>query len=211
MVPEVELQRLHDLGVAEVEHLRPLLDQRHPGAESGEHRRVLDPDHPGADDHHASPGTCSRVRIWSESSTRIPSNSTMCRTGRRRAGGDHDLVRRQRPMRPRVPRCRPTACAGRGSDAAPAISSMWLRISWARIDLGLATDDVLQPGEQIGDRDLLLDPVARPVQVALLHPGQVEDGLAQGLGGDRAGVDADAADHALAVDRRRPCCRAWRP
>ena len=49
VVAQVELQRLDDLGVAEVEHLRPLLHQRDPGAQRGEHRRVLDADHAGAD------------------------------------------------------------------------------------------------------------------------------------------------------------------
>ena len=52
LVAQVELQRLDDLGVAEVEHRRALLDDGHPGAERGEHRGVLDADHPGADHDH---------------------------------------------------------------------------------------------------------------------------------------------------------------
>ena len=51
-VAQVELERLDDLGVAEVEHRGPLLDDGDPRAEGGEHRRVLDADHAGADDDH---------------------------------------------------------------------------------------------------------------------------------------------------------------
>jgi hypothetical protein len=38
-VAQVELQRLDDLGVAEVEHAVALLDDGHAAAERGEHRR----------------------------------------------------------------------------------------------------------------------------------------------------------------------------
>src|SRR5690606_13718090 len=64
--------------------------------------------------------------------------------------------------------------------------------------LDLAPDHVLGARQQVGDRDVALDPVARAVQVALGEPGEVEDRLPQRLGRDRAGVDADAAHHAPA-------------
>ena len=67
-------------------------------------------------------------------------------------------------------------------------------------DLRLATNHVLQPSQQVGDGDLLLDPVAGTVEVAKLHAGQVEDCLTQGFGRDRASVDADAPNHRPAVD-----------
>ena len=51
-VAQVELQRLDDLGIAEVQHGVALLDDGDLGAERGEHRRVLDADHAGADHHH---------------------------------------------------------------------------------------------------------------------------------------------------------------
>ena len=49
-VAEVVLQRLDDLGVAEVEQAVSPLDHGDPRAQGGEHRGVLDPDHAGADD-----------------------------------------------------------------------------------------------------------------------------------------------------------------
>ena len=51
-VAQVEAQRLDDLGVAEVQHVLPLLDDGHLAAQRGEHRRVLDADHARADHHH---------------------------------------------------------------------------------------------------------------------------------------------------------------
>src|SRR4029450_11010481 len=49
VVPQMELQGFDDLGIAEVEHLVTLLDQRHSGAEGSEHRRVLYADDSGTD------------------------------------------------------------------------------------------------------------------------------------------------------------------
>ena len=62
-------------------------------------------------------------------------------------------------------------------------------------DLDLLADHVLGAGQQVGRGDLLLDPVAGAVQLALAHPGQVDDRLAQRLRRDGAGVDAHAAEH----------------
>ena len=44
------LEPLDDLGVAELEQARPLLDDSDRRPEGREHRRVLDPDHSRADD-----------------------------------------------------------------------------------------------------------------------------------------------------------------
>ena len=83
-------------------------------------------------------------------------------------------------------------------------------VELAADDLGLAADDVRRTGQQVLDGDVLLDPVVLAVEVAHVHAGQVEDGLAQGLGRDRAGVDADAADHVAALDDRRALAQLGR-
>jgi hypothetical protein len=70
--------------------------------------------------------------------------------------------------------------------------------------LGFSTDDVLQSGQQVRDRDLFLDPIAGPVKVPQLHAGEVEHRFAQGLGRDRSGVDANATNHGLAIDDANP-------
>ena len=68
--------------------------------------------------------------------------------------------------------------------------------------VGLLADDVLGPGQQIRGGDLVLDAVAGAVELALIHAGQVEHGLAQRLGRDGAGVDAHAAEHRTLFDDR---------
>nr|BFF21964.1 hypothetical protein GCM10025730_54850 [Promicromonospora thailandica] len=70
--------------------------------------------------------------------------------------------------------------------------------------LDLAPDHVLQAGQQVLDGDVLLEPVAGPVHVAHLQTGQVQHGLAQGLGRDGAGVQADTADLVASFDHRDP-------
>jgi hypothetical protein len=59
-----------------------------------------------------------------------------------------------------------------------------------------------RPVGQVADRDLVLDPVALPVHLALVQAGQVQDRLTHGLGRDGAGVDADAAEHVGPLDDR---------
>src|SRR6185437_12008021 len=68
----------------------------------------------------------------------------------------------------------------------------------------LAADHVPGAPGQVGDGDVVLDPVALPVHLALVQAGEVEHGLAQGLGRDRAGVQAHATEHLGALDDRDP-------
>ena len=131
VVAQVELERLDDLGIAEVEHLGALLDQRHPGAQGGEHRGVLDADHAGPDHHH---GVGHLLQLEDLVGVEHPRavELDVGRSRRQRAGGDDDLVSGQGAVqllpldvdRQRV----------RVDEAAiPGISSMWLRSSWDRI------------------------------------------------------------------------------
>ena len=53
---------------------------------------------------------------------------------------------------------------------------------------------------EVTDRDLVLDAVTAAIEIALTQPGQIENGLTQGLGGDGAGVDAHPTDHVAAID-----------
>ena len=67
-------------------------------------------------------------------------------------------------------------------------------------DVHFGLDDVLNAEGEIGHGDLLLDPIVHAVDGAVVVAGEVQDRLAHGLGGDGAGVDADAADRAHALD-----------
>ena len=69
-------------------------------------------------------------------------------------------------------------------------------------DAALALDDLARPQREILDPDLLLEPVGRRCPAA--EAGQVQDGLADGLRGDRAGVDGDPAEMAPPLDERDP-------
>ena len=118
------------------------------------------------------------------------------------AGGDHDLVRGG-PADPAVAavdlhrvRVEEAARAGHGRD--PVTGQL------AAHHVHLPADHVAGAGGQVGDGDLVLDPVALPVHLPLVEAGQVEDRLAQRLGRDRARVQAHAADHVLALDDRHP-------
>ena len=126
------------------------------------------------------------------------SNSTLAGPGGPGAGGDHDLVRGG-PADPALAavhfhgvRVEEAARAGHGRD--PVAGQL------AAHHVHLAADHVGGPGGQVGDGDLVLDPVALPVHLPLVQAGQVENRLAQGLGRDRARVQAHAADHVLALD-----------
>src|SRR5262249_25991620 len=67
-------------------------------------------------------------------------------------------------------------------------------------DIALPADHVLGPGGQVGDGDLVLEPVGLPVHLSLVEAGQVEHRRAEGLGRDGAGVEAHPAEHAGPLD-----------
>ena len=145
----------------------------------------------------------SRIR-WSSNSTsagragRVPVAMTTCSAA--------DLCARRA-----VAGRRPATVCGSRNRPVPADEVDAVADQLVADDLDLAADDVLGAAEQVGDGDVVLDPVVLAVELALVHAGQVEHGLAQGLGRDGAGVDADPADHAAGARRRRPACRAWPP
>ena len=147
-------------------------------------------------------GTFSRWTIPSESITVRSSNSTLSGRAGPGAGGDHDLVRAGLAAAARavvdLHRVRVGEAAGAGQHRDPVAGQL------AAHHVHLAADHVAGAGGQVGDGDLVLDPVALPVHLPLVQAGQVQDGLAQGLGRDRARVQADAADHVLALDDRHP-------
>ena len=189
------MQRLDDLVVAEVEHAVPLFDDGDLGAERGEHRRVLDADDAGADhDERCGDGIEREDRRRSRRPSR-PSKATRVGPRRAGAGGDDDPfgadlavlaaaggsatahgVRVDEARRTR--RGAPPGC-GRAGLRTTSISR--LMTCWVR-------------AERSCDGDVVLDPVALPVQLALRQAGEVEHGLPQRLRRNRAGIDAYAAD-----------------
>ncbi|MCO5546658.1 hypothetical protein L7F22_000092 [Adiantum nelumboides] len=201
-VAQVELQRLHDLRVAEPEHRVPLLHHGHPRAERGEHRRVLDADHPGADDDH-------RVRDPAQLQHLVGVDDVLAverdgvRAGRAGPGRD-DEVRGGDLVVVTPPRPLDDDGVRVGEARRPGQDVDVVAHQLVAHHLDLTADHVLGARQQVSYGDLGLDPVAGPVHLPLGEPGQVEDGLAQGLRRDRAGVDADPAHHVAAVGHRHP-------
>jgi hypothetical protein len=201
-VAQMELQRLHDLRIAELEHPLALLDHRDPAAQRGEQRRVLDPDHPGPDDHERRWDLLQlEYLVGVEHPGRVEVD--LGRPRRPGAGGDHDDRRgHRRPV---------TAMRTLHGDGVrieePAGAGEQLDVVTQQLGahhLYLAADHMLGARQQVGDRDVLLDPVARAVEVPLVHTGEVQHRFPQGIRRDRAVVDADAADHVLPVDDGHP-------
>ena len=186
---------------------RPLLDDGDLGAERGEHRRVLDADHAGADHHHRG-----RHLVHAQDLIGVDDRLAVEVDGRRprRLGADRDddLVGAELVLvavvvddddRVRVDELR-------GADEQRDVVARELVAD----DVDLPVDHMRRPGGQVGDRDVLLDPVGLAVQLALGQAGQVEHRLAQRLGRDGAGVDADAAHHVAAFDDRGPMAQLRR-
>ena len=195
--------------VAELEQPLALLDHRHLRAERGEHRRVLDADHAGADDDERA-----RDALQLQDAVRVEDRALVevdvaGRAGAR-ADGDDDRCRPSAGA-PRRSAPRRRSCAGRRTAPSPCSSATWLRASWSRMTSISRSITCCVRANEVVDRDLVLDPVALAVDLALGHAGQVEDGLAQRLGRDRARVHADAADHVPPLDDRRRAGRAWPP
>ena len=90
-VAQVEPQGLDDFGIAEIQHVLPLLDDGHLAAQRGEHRRVLDADHAGADHHHRC-----RDRLEIEDAVGVQHTLLVefhaFGAGRLGAGGDDDVL-----------------------------------------------------------------------------------------------------------------------
>ena len=68
------------------------------------------------------------------------------------------------------------------------------------VDFGL--DDVLHAEGEVRHGDAFLHPVVHAVDGFVVVAGEVQHGLAHGLGGDGAGVDAGAADDLAHLDQR---------
>jgi hypothetical protein len=200
-ITQLVLECFHDLQVAEVQHAFPAFDDGDLRSEGGEHRGVLDPDHPGADDHHRR-----RDPVHLQDLVGVDDGPPVERHRLRSSGPRAD---RQDDARSAVTvRTLPSAAetatvCGSTNRPSPSSISTRLRASWARITFDLATDHVLGARGQVGDRDVVLEPVRRAVHLALVQPGEVEDRLAERLRRDRAGVDADTAHHVPLLDDGR--------
>src|SRR5262249_3794982 len=89
------LQLLDDLPINEIEHFRPLLDDRHPYFQRGAHRRVLDSDHARAD-HDQLFRDARAVLHFAGVNYRLAVERNHRITSRTRTAGDENLFGRER-------------------------------------------------------------------------------------------------------------------
>ncbi len=68
----------------------------------------------------------------------------------------------------------------------------------------------LRAEDEVGHLDAIFEDVAAAVERALAKSAEIENGFAKHFAGNGSGVDADAADGALAVDDGDLLARVWR-
>ncbi len=187
--PQQVLERLADLAVEEAERAVALVDDGDLGAERAEHRGVLDADHAGPDDRHRARDAPLEV----QQPVRVDDRAVVERDGVRPRGlrpdGDHDAVGPDRLVGARDPHRVLVLERGVALEPADHVAAELLPH-----DRGLGAHDVRGAVHQLPERlavGLLQAGGVEHVERAL---GElVEHRLAQRLGGDRAGVDRDAA------------------
>ena len=138
-------------------------------------------------------GTCSRWMMPSESMMVFSSKATLAGRAGLVPDGDDDVVRADLPGPAAavvdLDLVRPGEPGGAGDDRDAVAGQL------AAHHVTFLGDHARGSGGQVRDRDLVLDPVGLPVDLALVDAGEIEDGLAERLGGNRARVQADSAKH----------------
>ena len=193
------LERLGDLAVEETQDLVAALDQRDLDAERRQHAGVLGADDAAADHDH---GLGQMVELEQAVGTEdgLVVERDALGAGRPGAGRDHEDLGAE-PLG--VVRAGHLQQVGRDEVGLAPDQVDVIAVEVAADQLELVADDLLADEDQVGDRDVLLDPIALAEQPAIAGPGQVQDGLAEGLGWDRARVDRRAAQHGTLLDDDR--------
>ena len=191
-------QRVDHLAVHEIEDRRTGLDDGDLDVERRDHRRVLEADHAGAhDDEVLGERVALQELIGIDDPLAVERHRVAVRGPR--AAGDQDVL---------------AAHARRAVDGfdfqgvgvhearRPRQRGHMIAVQLRADDFELAHEDLLDAEREVGDRDVLGDRVVAAVERPLAETREIQDRLAQRLRRDGAGVQADAADHLLAVDQR---------
>ena len=163
-----------------------------------EHRRVLDADHPGADDHHRGR---NGLEIQDAVGVEYPGIVEFDARGPQGLGArreDDEAPANGDALGPARVLDLQRVCVGEAGVSDVELDAVAHQLGADDVDL--LADDVLSAGQEVGGGDLLLDAIARAVQLALAHPRQIDDRLAERLRRDGSGVHAYATEHQAAFD-----------
>ena len=189
-------ERVHHLAVHHVEQLGPLVHHRDLGPDRREHRGVLDPDDPGSHHQQLTRQGGERKDVVAREHSLVVDRDPL-RNRRGAAAGDHHEGRLELEIR--FPAFDHDLVRSR--EARRAIDdpdSVALQLGAHHVPFALHDDPGAQ--QQILGGDLGLAPIGVAVERSLAQPRQIEDGLAQGLARDGAGVDAHSADLVASLD-----------
>ncbi len=191
MIAQVIGQRLHHLGIGELQQPRPLFHQDHAHAQGREHARVFDADDAAAHHDH-------RFRNLRHIQHLVAIDDVAAvdrhfrRRGRLGAGRDDNvfgaesllLTRVGYPHRVRIDKTR---------DAGDQLDIVARQLGLDHIHFGL--DHMLDAKRQVRHGDLVLDAIVHAIDVLVVIAGEMKYGLAEGFAGDCACVDTHPAHH----------------
>ena len=190
---------LDDLAIDELQKVVARLDDRHRDVERREDRRVLQADDAGADDGEAA----WHAQLLHQAVA--VDHGLVVEGDVRRAVGlgphrDDDVVGRDD--------VRFAARLGDGDGvgvdeagrAAHRPHAVARELVLEHVDL--VVQGLVQAGAQVAAFDVLLHPVGEAIEAALPPAGEIEHGLAKGLGGDGAGVHRDPAHPQPVLDHQ---------
>jgi hypothetical protein len=187
---------LNDFAIGEFEQAVALFDQCDADAEDGEHAGVFDTDDAAAnDDERVGQVFEAEDLVAIDDGPAV--DGDLGRGGRLGADGDDDAIGFEGGFSFRASDMDVVRIDEAG-DAVDDVDAVAGKLGFGDVDFSF--DDGLDAEGQVGHGDLFLDAVIDAVDGAVVVAGEVEDGLAHGLGGDRAGIDADAADDGAGLD-----------
>src|SRR5260370_2729953 len=121
-----------------------------------------------------------------------------------RAGSDDDVSGWQFGLSARTRHLHVVMIEKAGGDRKH-VDSVARKLRANHIDFRL--DDIESAEREISHSDRLLHAIIDAVNALVLIPGKMQNGFADGLARDRAGIDGGSADHFQLFDERRPLAK----
>ena len=185
-----------NLAIGEFEQAVAFLDERDADAEDRKHAGVLDAYDAATDDDQGF-GQLRQGKNLVAVDDGAAVDGDVGRVGRPGADGDDDFFGFENGIGSGALNANLMGISEAGH-AMHYVNAVAGELSLGHIHFGL--DDGLDAEGQVSHGDLFLDAVVHAVEGAVVVAGEMEDGLAHCLGGDGAGVDADAADDGAGFD-----------